>query len=110
MVSILKNQNIRYSDMIKSNGGVTYTEQTNAFSYYIIKSIVMFHMNQFITWCNDNNTNIIKFTHTQENIYKYCDFIKTWHSDVEYLKTIEYVEKIEFRRLKTLRMTAFETL
>ena len=110
MVSILKKQNIRYVDMIRSNGGLTYNEKTNAFSYYIIKSIIMFHMNHFITWCNNNNKNILNFTDTQENISKYCDFIEKWHSNAEYLKTIEYIEKNEFDGLNTLRMTAFELL
>lgn len=110
MVSILNKQNIRYIDMIHSNAGITYSENTNAFSYYIIKPIIMFHMNHFITWCNNNNNNIINFTHTQENILKYCNFIKKWYSNAEYLKTIKYVENNNFSRLKTLRMTAFDIL
>lgn len=110
MVTILKKQNIRYIDLVQSNGGLTYNEKTNAFSYYILKSIIMFHMNHFLTWCNNNNNNIINFTDTPENISKYCDFIKKWYSDVEYLKTIEYIEKQNTIKLKTLRMTAFEIL
>jgi hypothetical protein len=110
MIYILKKQNIRYIDMVHSNVGITYNENTSAFSYYIIKSIIMFHMNHFITWCYKNNHNIINFTDTQENISKYCDFIQKWHSNAEYIKTIEYIENNKFGRLKTLRMTAFDLL
>jgi len=110
MVSILKKQNIRYYDLVHSKKGFTYYEKTNAFSYYIIKTIIMFHMNQFLTWCNKNNTNIINFTHTQENILNYCDFINNWFSNKHFLRTIGYVEKQTIVGLNTLRMTAFELL
>jgi len=70
----------------------------------------MFHMNQFLTWCNKNNTNIINFTHTQENILNYCDFINNWFSNKHFLRTIGYVEKQTIVGLNTLRMTAFELL
>lgn len=110
MVSILKKQNIRYIDLIRSNKGLTYNEKTNAFSYYILKTINMFHMNHFLTWCDKNNTNIINFTNTQENIRKYCDFIRKWHSNDEFLKTTAYIAKQQNVGLNTLRMTAFEIL
>jgi hypothetical protein len=110
MVSILKRQNIRYIDMIHSNRGLTYNEKTSAFSYFIIKSIIMFHMNHFITWCCKNNNNILNFNDTQENILKYCDFIQKWHSNLEYIKTIEYIENNRQSTLNTMRMTAFELL
>ena len=70
----------------------------------------MFHLNHFLTWCKTNNTNIINFTHTQENIRKYCGFIRKWHTNSDFLKTIEYIEKQTDVGLNTLRMTAFEIL
>ena len=110
MISILRKQNIRYSDMIHNGGGLSYYEKTNAFSYYIIKSINMFHMNHFITWCNKNNKNILNFTDTQDNILKYCDFIKKWHANDNFLNAIAYIEQKKSSDFKTLRMTAFELL
>lgn len=110
MVSILKKQNIHYIDLINSNVGSTYSENTSAFSYYIIKPIIMFHMNHFITWCDNNNNPILNFTDTQENISKYCDFIQKWHSNIDYLKTIEYIQNTNINTLNTMRMTVFEIL
>ena len=110
MISILRKQNIRYSDMINNNGGVSYNEKTNAFSYYIIKSINMFQMNHFISWCKRNNKNILNFNDTQENISKYCDFIKTRFANDNFLNTIAYIEQKKPNDFKTLRMTAFELL
>ena len=108
MVTILNQQNIRYVDLIRSNKGLMYNEKTNAFSYYILKTINMFHMNHFLSWCKKNNTNIINFTNTQENISKYCDFIRKRYSNDEFLKTIKYIETQKMVGLNTLRMTAFE--
>jgi len=110
MVTILKKHNLRYSDLVHSKKGLTYVEYTNTFSYYILKSIIMFNMNDFITWCSKHNSNIINFTHSQENISKYCDFIEECHANEEYLKTIKYIEEQNVFKLRTLRMTAFELL
>ena len=38
---------------------IQYKENTPVFSYYIIKSILLFHFNEFIGWCNENNSNNI---------------------------------------------------
>ena len=38
-----------------------YKEETNAFAYYVIVSILLSNFNNFMLWCIDNNTNIIQF-------------------------------------------------
>jgi hypothetical protein len=69
-----------------------YKENTNVFSYYILKCIIMFYYNDFIEWCIHNNNSSIQFTKTQENIDRLFEFIKSKYNSPEYLRTIEIFE------------------
>jgi hypothetical protein len=50
--------------------GDIYKEETQAFCYYILKCILMVHMDSFLEFCNG-----IQFTLTQENLQKYTELI-----------------------------------
>ena len=52
-----------------------YKEETNAFAYYVIVSILLSNFNNFILWCIDNNTNIIQFNKNKNNITSFVQFI-----------------------------------
>lgn len=110
MTTILKKQNMQYSDLLIKDNNNVYTENTNAFSYYIIKSINMFNMNEFISWCSKNNRNVIDFKKSNNNIMEYCRFIKKHYKNPNFIRAIEYIENRPNNPVDTLRMTAFEIL
>jgi len=98
---------------------IKYEEDTNVLSYYIIKSIFMFYIDDYIIWCLDNNSNNGIFTlqmkHTPDNIKKYCKFIEDHYKNTEYTSSLLLFENW-FRNSKnansiipelynTLRMT-----
>lgn len=59
-----------------------YKENTNVFSYYICKMILLSDYNKFIVWCIENNNNIFDFNKTNlglDNIFKYI--LKNYKSD-----------------------------
>ena len=59
-----------------------YKENTNVFSYYICKMILLSDYNKFIVWCIENNNNIFDFNKTKlglDNIFKYI--LKNYKSD-----------------------------
>lgn len=112
MVLLLGKQNINYENMIFNKGGVNYKEDTNAFAYYVIKTILLFHINDFISWNIKNNINIINFKKTHTNITSYCDLIKKLYQNEQFIKTIKRVETIMITKqpIDTLRMTIYEML
>jgi len=77
---ILKHAGYEYKDLFSSspfpsNGKQPYREKTNAFCYYVIKSIILWNLGAFIEWCRKNNKpSPIQFD--QNNIAKYCDFVE----------------------------------
>lgn len=69
-----------------------YKEETNAFAYYIIVSILLFNFNNFILWSIDNNTNIIQFNKSKNNIINFVKFIYKNYKSSELLNTIMDLE------------------
>lgn len=77
-----------------------YKEETNAFAYYIIVSILLSNFNNFILWCIDNNTNIIQFKKNKNSITNFVTFIYKNYKNNELLNTIMDLE-IRFETIDT---------
>lgn len=69
-----------------------YKEETNAFAYYVIVSIILSNFNNFILWCIDNNTNIIQFNKNKSSITNFVHFIYKNYKRSELLNTIVDLE------------------
>jgi hypothetical protein len=69
-----------------------YKEETNAFAYYIIVSILLSNFNNFILWCIDNNTNIIQFSKNKNSIMNFVQFIYRNYKRSELLNIIMDLE------------------
>ncbi len=70
---ILKYYNLNINQLY--HFGSHYTENTSVFSYYILKSMMLFHISDFINWCSKHNKTI-QFNNTQTNLKEFCFFIK----------------------------------
>ena len=95
-----------------------YRENTPVFSYYILKSIILFNLNNFIEWININNNGSFKFNHTNHTIEKYIDFFRDNYKNPKYISSVKTVEKYfkkvkgnkkNEKELETLRMTLHES-
>ena len=69
-----------------------YKEETSAFAYYIIVSVLLSNFNNFILWCIDNNTNIIQFNKNKNSITNFVKFIYKNYKSSELLNTIMDLE------------------
>ena len=94
---------------------LNYKETTNILSYYIIKSIMMFYINEYIEWVSLHNKGSLSFIKTNDNILKYCGFVKDHYKLFEYTSTIDYFEKWFLRNkysntleTNTMRMSVVE--
>jgi len=93
-----------------------YREKTNAFVYYIIKGILMYHYDEFLIWCDNRNITYYKFDKYQGNVKFFIDFISTIYNREDFLLDINKMgilaldkKKEELQHLDTtLRMTLLE--
>ena len=121
---ILHFYNLKYTDMFdksitkSAHRDENYKEKdTHVIAYYVIKSFLMFHVNEFIEWCIDNNDNIISFQKNNTTLQSYCNLIKSLYKIPIFLENINIIEKnisekkikeIPFYELNTLRMSLHE--
>ena len=79
---ILKKSNIYPSDLYNLSKNIEYKEDTKVFSYYVITSILLFHYNDFLSWCKHHNTNhILEFKATIANEKEFGNLIEKSTND-----------------------------
>jgi len=85
-----------------------YCEKTQVFSYYILKSILMFYSNDFIEWCRGS----IVFVKNQSTLDSYCSFFREHYQRSDFLEYLHIMESLKPYSVNdvtnTLRMTMFE--
>lgn len=114
---VLNHFGLGYSDVIdktpeKGSLRSNYKETTEAFCYFVLKSILMFNFNEFIEWMF-LNCKSIKFKENQLNKFV-NELIVQKHNQIIYIKTLNGIQTFfETSRRKsflttTLRMSSLE--
>jgi hypothetical protein len=85
-----------------------YKEKTNVFSYYILTCILMNDPVKFITWCKNNNLNMVKMN--LENISKFEEYIKKNYKTNDVLSSIKKPNIFKTSEDDNLRMTVIELI
>ena len=122
---ILDRAYYKYVDLfsLPANNQPLYTEKTQAFSYYVIKSIMMWNLDRFVKWCviysdTAKHGPPIQFNH--DHISNYCHFIEELvANDGNYKEMVERIERSDNRNIQknyavlvanenTMRMTSID--
>jgi hypothetical protein len=117
-VKVLDHFGLKYIDLIADSResrelSKKYSEKSQIFSYYVLKSIVLFYMNDFISWIKTNNRGSISFVKTQENIDHFCVFFREHYIDynnnlLDIENIFENIKNNKTMELETMRMTLHE--
>jgi len=107
---ILKRAGYKYKDLLKSQSSQLYKENTPAFSYYVIKSIMLWNLDRFVKWCSiyaiPKNSDIPIQFHVA-NINNYCDLVEDMTKrDGGYERATEKYRLVNTDR--SLRMTSVD--
>jgi len=98
MVKTLNFMGLSYVDLYsKNNNSVImrnnlYRENTNVLSYYILKTVLLFNYQGFLTWCKINNITLLNFKKTIVNQKEFCKFIEKNYKKQSLLDSIEYTK------------------
>jgi hypothetical protein len=101
------NNNMKYEDLFTVNN---YKEETQCFSYYILKAIYMTHYVQFLQFCVKQTPISLDFQLNRDNLMKYVEIIEIYY---KHPKTLEFMQRMrEFLETEndhfiktTMRMT-----
>jgi len=113
---VLDHFHLTYDDVIekKNKALVNYKEKTQILSYYVIKSICLFYVNDYIEWCVDNNGETLNFNKTNKNVSSYVGFIQSHYVQNEFRTALNRFENNRGNSPpileNTLRMSLFEIL
>ena len=117
LVKVLENYNLTYEELIDNSSTIIkFKEHTHILSYYVIKLILMYNINEFEKWCYKNNNTLFQFGEYSQ-IMLYIDLIKKLYKNEHFLKYIKKVEKFTNEKMDkhlnnelkcTMRMTVVE--
>ena len=137
LVKILKHMDLKYSDIIQvdedvgdvgdvgertsnsfsssvssSSSKSKYKEETNVLSYYIVKNVLLNNFQDFLIWCEKNNTKLIQFKSDETHLQLFFQFIERNYKSPSMLKMIKHVEQLKEQptstNKKNMRMTCLE--
>jgi hypothetical protein len=107
MVKVLDFMNLDYNALnkpgIQSNivRQKQYKENTSVLSYYVITLILINNYQDFILWCNINNTSLFQFKQTATNQHNFCKFIEKKYKLKPLLEGVKCSEQILHRIKQT---------
>ena len=78
-----------------------YKEYTSVLSYYIITLILFNNYQDFLSWCNTNNTSLLQFKKTLSSLDSFCNFIEKKYKSKGILDGVECTEKMLAQVKKT---------
>ena len=113
---VLKCAGYNYKSILVFPSSPLYTENTQAFSYYVIKSIMMWNLDQFIAWClkyAKSKENHIPIQFNIRHINQYCNLVEQMtKNDRGYANATEKRPSREILNIAdithTLRMTSID--
>jgi hypothetical protein len=98
-----------YENFFRSN---SYREGSNVFSYFVLKTIFIYHYNEFLEWCIKNNGDSFRIQKTDASINRLFQFIEARCRSPEFLTAVKRVERrfstlapADSVEMKTLQMT-----
>ena len=103
----------KYDKIVESSN--LYEEKTNVFAYYIVKTILLYHYDEFLLFCHQNNPpkNPILFYKSPGNLNNFFNFILKTYQEKDLMDDFRAMELIyndvkNSSLKKTMRMTLFE--
>jgi hypothetical protein len=109
MVKVLDFMGLMYKDLYKKTGisenmrKTLYKEDTNVLSYYVVTLVLLNNYQDFVSWCNTNNIEILNFKKTTKNLDEFCKFIEKKYKTKNMLEGVECTEKLLNRVKKSSR-------
>ena len=112
---ILSHYGLTYDELIKNNmgqNGCSYKEDTPVLSYFVIKSILMYNIDEFLQWCIHNNGSSLNFTNLLSNdeiqakMKRYCGIAKKHYKDEDYIDILSEIQHI-YKGIKPIRKNRY---
>lgn len=112
-LKILKYNHISYVELYEMTESAkmkrihNYKENTPVMAYYILKSICMMNVGEFIEWTTVSNKGSLNFRKTESYLLSFINFIKERYNRSDFLKALEFIEGYYSTLLKRKLLDGF---
>jgi len=99
LVKTLDFMGLKYNDLYTNNiqskhlRETLYKEKTNVLAYYVIKTILLYNYQTFLSWCKKNNLILIQFKKTISNQISFCKFIERNYKKKAFTDSVKKTER-----------------
>ena len=103
MVKTLKFMGLKYTDLYSNtlNSSMMrealYKEKTNVLAYYILTTILMNNYQDFLFWCDKNNSSLLQFKKTESNLNELCIFIEKKYKTKSIIDSVNCMQQFILR-------------
>tara|TARA_B110000008_G_scaffold200730_1_gene199312 strand:+ start:454 stop:1647 length:1194 start_codon:yes stop_codon:yes gene_type:complete len=109
---LLNQYQLTYNDIIdektKHICRSIYKEETNAFSYYVLTSILMDSFPKTLEWFDVHNDSLFHFKKSEQQIQDFCRYIKERAKDSKLIQLFNSLNVHKLKELNKMKMTIFE--
>jgi hypothetical protein len=100
MTKVLDYMGLRYEDLIKKDKASEllrnslYKEDTNVLSYFVITTILLNNYQLFLSWCNNHNSPVYLFNHTNKSLNDFVNFIYGSYKIPSFIKNVKCTQRL----------------
>ena len=115
---VLSYNGLSYRDVCNGSMG-DYTENSHVFAYYVLKSVLLCHIDEFVEWCGHyhrGDGGFLTFRKTEEHVQRFYQWLMDLCCLKEYVVSVLKMEewmlanmnKKQYKKIReTLRMTVY---
>lgn len=70
-----------------------YVEKTNVFCYNVLKALMLYYLDDFLVWCDTNNSGSLEFLKTPKMIENFCEWIETHYKTKAYIEDYSNLQR-----------------
>lgn len=112
-VKVLHHNKLTYSDMMNEFHASNYKEKTQGFAYYVLKSVFMVHVSQFLHFCATQSSSYsLQFRLNMKTLKNYTDIIENNHASNDMIEGTQLMKRELLKSSgivkNTLRMSLWE--
>jgi hypothetical protein len=112
-VKVLHHNKLNYCDMMNEFHASNYKEKTQGFAYYVLKSIYMVHVSQFLHFCATQSSSYsLQFRLNMKTLKNYTDIIENNYNSNDMIESTLLMKRELLKSngimKKTLRMSLWE--
>lgn len=98
-VKILNTIGLSYENLYKRDeaseslrNNIYYKENTNVFCYFVVKSILLYNCDEFLSVCYNNNLNVLDFRKNERNLNSFQEFIQKFYQERKFIQIFNKIE------------------